>query len=64
MKCSQTIKTAEQLPRIQEELENRKAALNAVSIADRQSKESLVPPGKVCFRNRLNTLLLILSEFH
>ena len=40
MKCSQTIKTAEQLPRIQEELENRKAALNAVSIADRQSKES------------------------
>ena len=32
MKCSQTMKHAEELPKIQQELENRKAALNAVSL--------------------------------
>ena len=31
MKCSQTMKHAEELPKIQQELENREAALNAVS---------------------------------
>ena len=32
MKFSQTVKHVEELPKIQEELENRKAALNAVCL--------------------------------
>ena len=34
MKCSQSMKHAEELPKIQQELEKRKAALNAVSVSE------------------------------